>query len=351
MKISKLKNLAILFLLKLFPKQFHDFDPLNPKILVVSTTALGDTLWSTPAIRAIKKRYPKSKLFALVSKVGYEILKNDPNLDKLILLNEPLWIYFLKLYKELKKEKFQAILIFHSSQRLILPLCYLLNSGFLVGNTNINKGLDHLLSHPIAKKEIHEIQRRAEIIKTIGADCNDFKMSYFFEEKKDFVNSMQIISPLIIFHPGAKDFFRAIPANIFIELGQKLKTFFKSTIIITGTEKERALIESISKKIDGSLSLCNLNLEELASIFKRSNLIIVGDTGPLHLSLALNKKVLTLFVPTSVEKFGPYKVDNCHVIKKPRTCKVCTERDCKNPTCFDQITQEELFSTCIALLK
>lgn len=347
----KLKNFLILFFLKFFPKKEHKFDPLHPKILIVSTTALGDTLWGTPAINSIKKKYPESSLSALCSPIGLEVLKKNPHIDKLFLIKEPLWLIFFNLYRKLKKEKFQAILIFHSSQRLILPLCYLLNPKFLVATANINKGLDILLSHPIEKKEMHEIERRLEIIKKINVDEKNYKMFYLFDEKKEFLNPLNIIAPLIIFHPGAKDSFRCYPPSSYIELGKKLFNFYQSTIVITGTKREERLVKRISEKIPKSIALYDQGLEELATLFQRSDLIIIGDTGPLHLALALEKKVIALFVPTSLKKFGPYHCKNAYVIQKDRPCAFCKERACKDPFCFDQITQEELFSTCQALLK
>ena len=50
----------------------------EPRILVVSTTGLGDSLWGTPSIRAIKNKYPKSYLALLTSSIGKEIFTNNP---------------------------------------------------------------------------------------------------------------------------------------------------------------------------------------------------------------------------------------------------------------------------------
>jgi 3-deoxy-D-manno-octulosonic-acid transferase len=70
MRINPIDGLLFLSmrLLKLIDRRQTDlkyFDPNKVKnILVVSSTAIGDTLLSTPAIRAVRERYPNAKIIA-----------------------------------------------------------------------------------------------------------------------------------------------------------------------------------------------------------------------------------------------------------------------------------------------
>ncbi|MDE3048028.1 MAG: hypothetical protein KGI83_06740, partial [Verrucomicrobiota bacterium] len=123
-------------LLKGLVKWGRLFIPHNPKknhILVVATTALGDTLWATPAIESIRASLPDCFLAVLTSPVGMQVLKHNPHIDKLFLLKEPLSRHCFSLWRQLIKEKFDTVLLFHASQRLTLPLCSLLGAQTLVG--------------------------------------------------------------------------------------------------------------------------------------------------------------------------------------------------------------------------
>ncbi len=77
---NRLKNRLIIWLLVLINSRRNkqSFDPKNPRILIVSTTALGDTLWATFAFAAIKKKFPNSYLAVLTQKIGQELFKNNP---------------------------------------------------------------------------------------------------------------------------------------------------------------------------------------------------------------------------------------------------------------------------------
>jgi lipopolysaccharide heptosyltransferase I len=48
------------------------------------------------------------------------------------------------------------------------------------------------------------------------------------------------------------------------------------------------------------------NLRQLASVLQAADLVIGGDTGPLHLAAALGTKVIGLYGPTSEKRNGPY---------------------------------------------
>src|SRR3990172_12186816 len=53
-------------------------------ILVVSSTAIGDTLFSTPAIRAVRKAFPKARLVALLNAANMDLFSNNPNIDMIV---------------------------------------------------------------------------------------------------------------------------------------------------------------------------------------------------------------------------------------------------------------------------
>src|SRR3989304_5461203 len=53
-------------------------------ILVVSSTALRATLLSTPAIRAVRKAFPKARLVALLNAANMDLFSNNPNIDMIV---------------------------------------------------------------------------------------------------------------------------------------------------------------------------------------------------------------------------------------------------------------------------
>ncbi len=344
---STLKNIFLLFFVFLFKsRKKNTWNPKAPRILVVSTTALGDTLWATPLIRAIKKSYPTAHLGVLTSKIGWEVLENNPYVDELFLLKEPLFFHFFSLFKILKKRKFEAVLYLHASQRLPLPLCGLLNSSYLIGSVGHGKGLGSLFTHQIKNSQLHEIKRRLQIASLLGIEEDGSELNFFFTPvKKDFLSK-----PYIVFHPGAKEPFRRWPAEYYIELGEKLSKDFKIAII--GVPKEKALIEQIASRIGNAQTFYhNLSLTKTASLLQGAKLLVCNDSGPMHLAAALQVPLLAFFIPTDSVKCGPLNYEKATVLQEKMLCRPCLKKECLNPYCFYQIKPEIAYIECLKLLK
>ena len=56
------------------------------KILVVKTGAIGDVLMTTPFLRELEKKHPRSHIHYLVENWSAPVLKYNPYIEKLIVL-------------------------------------------------------------------------------------------------------------------------------------------------------------------------------------------------------------------------------------------------------------------------
>ncbi len=337
--LSSLKNALILSLLPFFKREKNH--PMHPRrFLLVSTTALGDTLWATPAINALRNSFPNAFIGVLTSPIGYQVLQSLPAINEIFLFAS-----LFSLRKKLIKRKFDTVLIFHTSQRLALPLVSTIGAAHIVGTTGINKGLDSLLTDLIAPSQCHEILRRLEIVEAAGGEKTSFQLQYF-PDSKDFLEIKTLFvqkhlnrkTPIIVLHPGSKDGYKRWPIEKYIVLGKTLrKKGFQ--ILITGGKDEDLLVQEVSSAISGAIPI-NLPFHLFAALLTKVSLVITNDTGPMHLSLALHTPVIALFAPTDPTICGPYRTPLGHVIAKERTCTPCLKRKCRLPFCLLQITPE-----------
>ncbi|PIS02192.1 MAG: hypothetical protein COT85_06585 [Chlamydiae bacterium CG10_big_fil_rev_8_21_14_0_10_42_34] len=318
-------------------RPFLKTHPQKNRILIVSTTALGDTLWATPAIENIRNTFPKAYIAVLTSPIGMQVLKHNPYIDQLYLLKKP-----FSLWKRLYAEQFDTILLLHASQRFTLPLISILGATRIIGTKGINKGLDSLLTHPLCNHHLHEIVRRLEIAETIGAKTTSQTLSFFL--KPNEISPLEKKRPLIALHPGSKDPFKRWPKEKFIELGCNLKAKLSCDIVITGTKDELKLMKEIQEQIpDASLYPPNCSLRQFASYLTQVDLLISNDTGPVHLASALNRPTIALYASTNPAQCGPHHAPNTSAIFKPPTCTPCAKRKCLQPFCFLQISSNEVF--------
>ncbi|HSX26723.1 MAG TPA: glycosyltransferase family 9 protein [Chlamydiales bacterium] len=319
------------------------------RLLIVATTALGDTLWATPAIQNIRQRHPDAYLAVLTSPIGMQLLKHNPSIDQLHVLEEPLLPRFFSLWKRLYAEKFDTVLLFHASQRLTLPLCSLLGAEKVVGTAGINKGLDSLLTHPLPLLSQHEIIRRLKIAEQIGAKPYVQTLSLFLQPEEKLPPRSK--GPWIAIHPGSKDGFKRWPAANFAEVGRKLKEQMKCEILITGNGAEKALMEEVAAQIPGAhLYESNTSLRAFAALLEQMDLLICNDTGPVHLACALNRPVVALYCSTDPHLCGPHLAPNAIAISKRPTCEPCLKRKCGVPFCFLQIGVDEVVAAANRLM-
>lgn len=329
-----MKNLIIRILTKLFGKERY-FTESPERILIVSTTGFGDSLWATPAIRALNARY----LAVLTSPIGAKLFAKNPHINEIFVCPNNAIRRFFPLLKALKQKKFDTIYLFHASQRPIFPLISLLGASRLIGNQGMNKGLDSLFTTLKPVQNIHEIHRRLDLI---GENDADPKLEVFFAPSQ--ISSKQTVC----LHPGAKDPFKFWPKEHFITLGRRIQNELGLDVLVSGTPGEKELVESICKEIPDARPLI-APLEEFTEALISTKAFVTNDTGPMHLAFALDVKTLAIFGPTDPKLCGPIKA-NATVLSVNPTCTPCLKKRCSSPICMYQIGVDQVWSSLLSLI-
>ncbi len=360
--MSSWKNsliLASISLIKFFKKEDNAISKKpHSRVLVISTTGLGDTLFATPAISALKSSYPNIYLGVLTSPIGNQVLKNSPHVDEIFFIKDKSFFSFFPLLFKIRKKRFDTVFIFHASQRLIFPFAYLTGASHIIGNTGMNKGLDSLLTFTIPSKYQHEIERRMDLIRSIFTVHCHGEMKVFPKNHDQATvcvflrkNNIDQTRPCIALHPGAKDGFKMWPIENFAKIGKELISIYNAQIFISGSSLEKNLIDSLMDQIPSAISLIDtFSIPELAAFFEKIDLVISNDTGPMHLALASKAKTICLFSPTDPNLCGPWNGADAQIIAKKKTCYYCTRKKCNEPFCMRQITPHEVLEKANKML-
>lgn len=331
------------------------------RFLIVSTTGIGDTLWGTPAIRALKEAYPDSYIGLLTTATGCELLKGNPYIDRFFIFKRGLRVLtLLKLLKELRQERFGVAFIFHASDRIIWPLVFLTGTPQIIGIVGQSKGLDFILTKAIEQDNVHGVDMRLRLVGEAGASRKNESAPALYLSEAETIDASKFLETLgfdenftiIGFHPGAQKPFKCWPAERFIETGRRLVKDIGCKVIITGDRNEKGLCEYIASQIPGAVSVAGkANLRETAAIIEKMHLFITNDTGPMHMAFALGTPTVAIFCPTNPGLCGPYNAKDVVIIKRPVTCNPCIGKECQRPVCMGQITVEEVVEGAELLLK
>ena len=96
-------------------------DGCQVKILLVRLRLIGDVVFTTPAISALRRRFPDARLTYLVEAPAEPVVRHHPALDEVIVLERPRGLarfrYDLRLARRLRAERFDLVIDFHGGPR------------------------------------------------------------------------------------------------------------------------------------------------------------------------------------------------------------------------------------------
>jgi len=154
---------------------------------------------------------------------------------------------------------------------------------------------------------------------------------------------------LLGLQPGASTTSRRWAPAHFVELARQLLAAHPELrIVVTGSAQEKTRCREIAAAIGRErawASAGEVPLRLLPARIKRCFTRVTGDTGPMHLAVAVETPVVALFAVSDARRSGPaYDLDRHTVIQKWRTCDPCLSKDCPYPLpiCMENITLEEV---------
>ena len=175
-------------------------------------------------------------------------------------------------------------------------------------------------------------------------------------------DSPAIYSPVIALIPGTTWVTKIWPAEYWTSLGRLLIQRLGARVVICGGPADATMNQSIYKGIDSTNANAVIdltgetNLMELVALFKKCDLVIGGDTGPLHLAAAVassrpDMKVVAIHGATPWLRNGPYG-DMCTTVHLNLECQPCFEKTCRIKTlaCLKDLPVEEVFKTAMRML-
>lgn len=288
-------------------------------IVIYSTTALGDFMFNTPAIRSIRQRYPDAYITLVAHRKNQELVGNGTYYDRVVY-----WDNKVKslpaLIKSLKKHQPDLALILHSHLPYDVISAVMSGVKYIIRDNYMNgiSGLEEWLSNYVFNYYGHFVERKLELVSILGCDTNNVAMeipSPYQPGKKDsdhIVIGMQI---------GASTESRCWPVAHFSKLADILSDNHPNVRIIligggTDTARGNEMLAQISDKtraiIDNKIG--KTDLQQLITAIDGFDVLVTGDTGPLHLAVAVKTKTISLFVTADSRSTGPIQDTELHRI-------------------------------------
>lgn len=341
-------------------------------VLLVNITRLGDMLQATPAIAGMKMENPQCKITVVVEKQFEQICHWLPNIDEVISLDLGYTVrclarsvegtieayeYIGEFVDDLRRRNFDYCLNMSSSAytALLLKLVGVDRHGGWMSDEEGYRVIESDWAKLFATSVFHQNRQYNSLnlvdIFRCSADVEKHpeKLQILInDEALGFADEMIANAgftnrgPLVVLQAGASQRKRQWEPKKFIRLVENLVSKYGARVILTGTKKELAIIDPIREGVDSENVLVlagKTDIPQLAAVLHRADVLVTGDTGPMHIAVAAGTPVVAMFLASAFGfETGPYSAGNI-VLQPIIGCgpcnpnKLCARPDCHN--CID----------------
>lgn len=288
-------------------------------IVIYSTTALGDFMFNTPAIRAIRERYPDAHITLVASEKNRELVENGRDYNRVIYWNSKIKTLG-PLLKSLREHQPDLAIILHSHlpydviSAVMSGAKYILRDNYSSGISGLEKWLTNYVFHYYG----HFIRRKLELISILGCRSDDPTMEIPAPYQRAEKQSAWIT---IGFQLGASTESRCWPVSHYIKLAERLTADDENVkIVLIGGGADRGKAQQFMQGISASTAervddrIGKTGLQQMITLLDGFDLLVTGDTGPLHVAIALKVKTIGLFVTADPRTTGPIQDLTLHRI-------------------------------------
>ncbi len=328
-------------------------------VLIIRCGALGDLVYATSVIDALRAQYGEDIAIDFVVTPGPgTVFSKDERIRQVFNLTHRKVPNFLSSEKRAvinysKKHPYDLLINFENGKQFV-PLAKAISSTTKIGNPFTQRG-DMPAEH--AAEQIKRIYMPVVSRKILDESFPSLRGSQYEEvkEKYDLPEHYLVFNPSNSHNKRHRFNYRAWPQEHWKTLINSLSI----PIVITGGKGEDDYFSAIQPYPDNVIDLVGKTpLSDLISIVKHAKAMVTTDTGPAHVASAVNTPVYAMIGPTNYKATGPYVTPHnvVHTISLNLACSPCYTTPeimfaCTNNRCMNEISPQMVLQRLKPLLE
>ncbi len=318
---------------------------------------IGDVVFTTPAIRAVRRHYPQARITYIVEEDAAAVVRGNPHLDHVIVACSPAAPGRLRadlaLIRRLRAERYDLAIDFHGGPRSSL-LTWASGAPQRIGYDVPGRGWMYTtrVPRPRVLRPRHSVVSQWDVLLPLGiappspetdaTEMPEDQVAAAVVARRLVDAGVGAQNPVIVVHVSAGNPFRRWPSSSFVELVCRLVgTDRHRRIILTSGPSDAGAASTIASKArarltpgeQGAVVQCgDFDLAQLRALVGRAALYIGGDSGPLHVAGTSGVPVVGLYGPTLPVRSQPYRgasfisaAAEVHGL----ACRPCDQRKCE----------------------
>lgn len=348
------------------------------RILVIRLDLLGDVLFSTAAVRALRLRYPGAYIAMLTLPYTAPLARLCPDLDEVIALDtnrirrirglfDPrTWLEYARSLRLIQSRNFD--LAISLSGRTASLCAFLSGSPWTIGYSG--EAYPFLLTHPVEGgrylDRVHEVVYGLRLAEAAGATARPEHLQVRVEDHahrrvRAMLGKLEDRGddPLVVVHAGSLNgSAKRWPPSYWASFITALRQRTGARIVLAGAGSDVEIAREVAAHGAEFLNLVGeTTVEELVALLDEADLVATGDSGPLHLAVALGVPLLAVYGPTDPAIHGPYHpVGPVILHRQDLACSPCysmaatAECPLGDPICMRLVEVQTMVASALRLL-
>jgi heptosyltransferase-1 len=329
------------------------------RILIVRLGSIGDIVHTLPSLAAIRHAHPEAEISWVVERRASEILRDNPLLDRLIVIDTKALRRGLMSGETLRAPR-QQLRLLRASGAFDLALDFqgLIKSAMIArlsGARRVYGFAREALREPASRILLHEtvaIPPQTHVIRknlalvhgALGIPAPDDPKELEFpitidcdHEAQADESSKATGGRYAILNPGGGWPTKLWSAEKFGALADELWNHFGLYSLITSGPGEDELTQrALASSKSGKAKAVSVSLKGFCALAKGAQVYVGGETGPTHLAMAMRTPVVGLLGPTEWWRNGSIYPDDVCVERNDIGCREnCHRRSCSQWICMD----------------
>jgi heptosyltransferase-2 len=299
--------------------------PIKKILIVRQHDQLGDLLISTPAIRAVRKRFPDAQIAVVVREYTASMMLENPSVDKVIVFSEKLhfwtWKKWRRFWNDVRGDGgYDCAIVLNTVSRSLTSdiIAVLSRARTIVGprHPSHDKELPERIYTIVTERDPaakSEIERNLDIVDSLGAIENNREYDFVLTEEEkaegvDILHSMGVKSsrPVLGVHFGAENSAKCLPletlANV---IDQSVEKFGYDVVLLRGPGEEKRLERLMHLVTVPVHAAPVVPLRIAAAVIGRCSLFLCNDTGTLHIASGLRVPTVSFHALTDPAIWKP----------------------------------------------
>jgi lipopolysaccharide heptosyltransferase II len=324
------------------------------RILLVRPRLVGDVVFTTPLIGALRRRFPDAHLSYAVEPAAAPVVQNNPHLDEVIVLPQARGLQRIRAdlaaARRVRGQRFDVAIDLHGGPRSAW-LTWASRAPTRIGYAIAGRSWIYttVVARAAALAPRHSVVNQWDLLRPLGiepgapaddpVEVAESPAAAAAVEARLQAAGVTAAHALVVIHVSAGNAFRRWPASAFEDLvvGLVQRDGQRRVILTSGpsdADAARRIADAARARLGDRAPAVpdtgEFDLAELRALVARASVYIGGDSGPLHVAAATRTPIVALLGPTLPERSKPWRDPRwfAEMVDLELPCRPCDQRVC-----------------------